>query len=568
MATADETLTPRRDPDVEARNALSSLHGLLALSMLMTERGDEREIVRLTATAVPSLAPCQLYGVFSFDSGWHGPPNAGAMTDAPEDLETMRRALDAGAPGRLKVETHPWIYALELRSLAGLFGYFVVTGRTEPSGPEQFLLRVLGQQAGIALANARLHARERQTAEELRVANAALAETVAALEHSTAIHDRLTRAGVSGGGEQGIADAVHELTGYPVVVEDRHGNLRVWSGPGRPQPYPKDGPATRASLLRHAMRTGRSMRVGSRLLTVVGPPDDVLGVIGLVDPEGAAGAQERVALEHGATVLAMVLARLHAVAATELRLGRDLVDELLSGGDEAHSLSRAEALGYDLHRPHRVVVVTRDSYAGDEEAFFHNVRRAARDVEVGTLIAARGSNIVVLAERECDWNEFRHRAENETRDACRIGVGGVCERPSDFPTSLHQAQTAIRVQAVAGGRNRTALFDKLGVYRILADARDPAGIEHFVREWLGTLLDYDAQQKTELVPTLSTYFECARNYDATAKALSAHRNTLKYRLKRIREISGHDLADADTQFNLHLATRAWHVLQALSDDSA
>ena len=149
------------------------------------------------------------------------------MTDAPEDVETVRRALDAGAPGRLEVDAHPWTYALELRSLAGLFGYFVVTGRTEPSGPEQFLLRVLGQQAGIALANARLHARERQTAEELRVANAALADTVAALEHSTAIHDRLTRAGVSGGGEQGIADAVHELTGYPVVVEDRHGNLRV-----------------------------------------------------------------------------------------------------------------------------------------------------------------------------------------------------------------------------------------------------------------------------------------------------------------------------------------------------
>ena len=99
MATADETLTPRRDPDVEARNALSSLHGLLALSMLMTERGDEREIVRLTATAVPSLAAFQLYGVFSFDSGWHGPPNArgdDGCTGGPRDGASRARCRRAG----------------------------------------------------------------------------------------------------------------------------------------------------------------------------------------------------------------------------------------------------------------------------------------------------------------------------------------------------------------------------------------------------------------------------------------------------------------------------------------
>ena len=45
--------------------------------------------------------------------------------------------------------------------------------------------------------------------------------------------------------------------------------------------------------------------------------------------------------------------------------------------------------------------------------------------------------------------------------------------------------------------------------------------------------------------------------------MSVHRSTLKYRLKRIREVSGHDLAIPDTQFNLQLATRAWRTLTAL-----
>jgi DNA-binding PucR family transcriptional regulator len=45
-----------------------------------------------------------------------------------------------------------------------------------------------------------------------------------------------------------------------------------------------------------------------------------------------------------------------------------------------------------------------------------------------------------------------------------------------------------------------------------------------------------------------------------------HRSTLKYRLQRIRDISGHDLSNADTRFNLQLAARAWHTLGVLNGD--
>jgi len=88
-----------------------------------------------------------------------------------------------------------------------------------------------------------------------------------------------------------------------------------------------------------------------------------------------------------------------------------------------------------------------------------------------------------------------------------------------------------------------------------------ANIDEFIRHWLGRLLDYDAGQKrSELVETVSRYLECGRNYDRTAHALNVHRSTLKYRLQRIREVSGHDLGDPDVCFNLQLATRALATL--------
>lgn len=58
------------------------------------------------------------------------------------------------------------------------------------------------------------------------------------------------------------------------------------------------------------------------------------------------------------------------------------------------------------------------------------------------------------------------------------------------------------------------------------------------------------------------------NYDETADALMIHRRTLRYRLQRIREVSGLDLGEVDNRFNLHVATRAWRVLDGPSDDTS
>jgi sugar diacid utilization regulator len=564
------TITPApvpsgREPDLVFRDHLSSLQGLLVLSMLMTESGDERHIVHLASTSVPSLGHGRLRGVYLSDGGWQATTGPCTEAEVRADLEVQLAALSS-AGGRLGVADEAWGWAFPLRSLEGSFGYLVVSADRDPETTEQFLLRVLAQQTGIALANARLHDRERGTAEELRAANAALADTVGALQRSTAIHDRLTRVAAAGLGQQGIAQAVHELTGYAVAVEDRHGNLLAWSGPGRPDPYPKDRPAARDRMLRRALREGQPVREGGRLITVARPRRDVLGVLALIDPEAASGEQEQVALEHGSTVLAMELARLQSLAETEMRLRRDLVEELLAGTDEPSALARARALGYDLEVPHRVVVET-SGVRGEGDAFFHAVRRAARDEGVGSLLVARGSVVVVLSNADQPWERFRAAVLRELGGGgrCRVGVGGPCAGPADFPRSHREAQLTLKMQRWSGGGEQATEFDRLGVYRILAAIDDPAGVERFVRDWLGSLLDYDARKHSELVATLGSYLDCGGSYDATSRALAVHRSTLKYRLQRIREISGHDLSDPDTHFNLELASRAWRTLSVLRE---
>ena len=270
-----DEVPPRRaagkSPGPEER--LSSLQALLALSMRMTDTEDERQILHLAGTAVPFARACRLLGAFlvETDGSWCRPTPP--RRELLADVETQLAVVGHRRRGHRRRSRTVGL-GLQLRSLGAHFGYLAVSADAEPTAGEQFLLRVLAQQAGVALANARLHARQRGQAAELLATNNRLAGTLAALERNMAIHDRLTQVAVAGEGQEGIAEAVHELTGFAVAVEDRHGNLRAWAGPDSPDPYLKESPEpARRSAPRP--RAGAPIRHDGRLLAVARPRDDI-----------------------------------------------------------------------------------------------------------------------------------------------------------------------------------------------------------------------------------------------------------------------------------------------------
>ncbi len=532
----------------------------------MTGIADEDEILRLAVTAIPSLGPFRAEAV-RLDGGWWSGDGVGT-TEPSAHLERQLESL-GGVGGRFDLLDATWGWAYPLVSLGGISGYFVVASDVEPGDHQQFLVGVLVQQTAAALTNARLHAQQQLAAERLQAANMALersaedaARSMALAQRSLAIHDRLTRVAVAGEGQHGIALAVHELTGRPVAIEDRYGNLIAEAGLSSTDPYPKDVPDRRERLLRRLREAGEPVRDGGRLLVLARAGDQDLGVIAL---GGSEASGDDVVLEHAATVLALELAHLRGIAEAELRLRRDLVEELLSGTDVESARERAHALGYDLDRPHRVLVVTCSAQRTDPDALFHAVRRAARDHDIGSLLVARSGAIAVLSDNDADWERFREAIEADLGAgcACRIGVSSPCNRPDDFPRAQGQAQLALKMQASTNSPEQVTVFEDLGVYKLLAEIADIGSVEGFVQRWLGPLLDYDTGKNGQLVETLTAYLESGGSYDATARAISTHRSTLRYRLQRVREITGYDLTDPNTRFNLQLATRAWATIVAV-----
>jgi len=552
------------------REQLTNLRALLVLSILMTESSDEEQILRLAASCAPSLGRWTVAG-FGFGFG----PGEGSWRPAPQCREAappdgLRRELAALAPvgGGLNSLPAVWAWAYPLRSVAGLLGYLVVCADEVPSADGQFLIQVVAQQTGVAVSNARLHQSERDSARALAESNDALEDTVAMLRRGMEIHERLTGVAASGEGSAGIADALHALTGFPVAIEDRHGNLRAWAGPGRPEPYPKARQDRRDDLLRRLRLEGLSIRDAQRVHALAAPRPDLLGVIALVDPEQRADASDVMALEHGATVLAVELARLRGLADAELRLRRDLLHDLLTGTDDEGALFRADALGYDLGHPHRVVLLTQPGGGrggeAHDDAFLHAVRRAVREMRLTALLGAVSGSVVALVPGSADWEGLRQTILREQGGGrCRMGVGDLCATPRDLPRSHREARLALRLRPESPEEDQASVYAELGVFRMFAALPDMGDVEAFAEQWLRELIRYDTAKRTELIRTLTQYLDHGGRYESTAKALSIHRSTLKYRLQRIRELTGYDLGDPETHFNLQLATRAWTTIGVL-----
>ncbi|WP_183407823.1 PucR family transcriptional regulator [Nocardioides marmoriginsengisoli] len=547
------------------REQLTNMRGLLVLSILMTESPDEDQILNLAASSAASLGSWRVQAFAFVEEGtlWTAARGAVHRQRIPDDLAVaLSRLGETG--GRLSWPVAPWTYASPMRTPGGMFGHLIASADHPPSQEDGFLIKVVAQQTAVAVSNARLRALERRQTVELESANAALERTVADLRRGAEIHGRMTAAVASGEGSSGIAQILHELSGRPVVIEDRYGNLRAWAGPEEPTPYPKLPAREQEALVRKLGSQPRSLRHGGRAVALASPRPGVVGLVAIVDPDDSCDAADIMALELSATALAVELARVRGLADAEIRLRRDLLHDLLAGIDDESAYARADALGYDLGTAHRVLLVDCPGSAGSEDDVLHAVRRAMRELGITGLLGTLTGSVVIVTSASGGWEPLREVIVRERgAGQCNLSSGSARRRPSEMPESLREAQLALRLHQVSGGAPRATEYDDLGVFRMFAALPELGHVDAFVRTWLGALIDYDAGKDADLLHTLTVYLAEGGHYTETAAALTVHRSTLKYRLQRIRELTGLDLNDPETNFNLQLATRASLVLQAV-----
>jgi len=481
-----------------------------------------------------------------------------------------------------------WVRGVDQKRLTAMLSVPVVAGerligvvnvqseerRNFDRGDIDFLVAIAGQVAGI-LERSEMQRRLRAQIEEIRA--------------SQAIHERFTALSLSGAGVGAILGAISTLAGSPVELYDALGFRMERSGAAHAVPG-----ATRIQVpaaLLHGSTDWAETRVGrppqNLTLLAVRAGDDVLGILAAVaGSEPGDDASEtatpdpgirRRALEHGATVLGLELAKERAAAEVERRLRGDLVEELLDPGltreESARLAAQAERLGHRVSDHTWVVVVEPDDETASvaleaqslQDRFHATITDLASRRFPGALVVTRPAALVLLLPGEgVDLKVLEafgkltldtvHRLV--PRGSFSLGIGNVTQEVHELPRAHDEARQSLRLARRGGSTRQVTSYRNLGAFRLLLEVQNPLALSRFVDETLGPLLRYQEGRRTPLIETLEALSAHHWNRRAAARALHLHVNSLSYRVQRVEELLGVSVEDAETRVGISIALRA------------
>ena len=242
--------------------------------------------------------------------------------------------------------------------------------------------------------------------------------------------------------------------------------------------------------------------------------------------------------------------------AWDARLEAVIVDALVRDDLDESVLGRATALGWMSQDA--IVVVAGRAPDEDPEGALESMRRAAEHHGLDLLTGIHGSTLLALIGRAQD-------AARATRLFSVHFAPGPVVHSQPVP-SFAQVATATRaviagLQAAPGWPDapRPVAADDLLPERALAgDLLAQAGLIAAVHTPL--------EAEPALLATAVTYLEQSPSLEATARALFIHPNTVRYRLRRIAEVTGHSPTQARGAFALRLGLALGRLRAAHPDE--
>ena len=149
-------------------------------------------------------------------------------------------------------------------------------------------------------------------------------------------------------------------------------------------------------------------------------------------------------------------------------------------------------------------------------------------------------------------NQFINKISKQLQLNCDGASGLFYETMGNIKDSYKQALKVLDFKEEFGtDLNDIFLYEELGVYQFIDELYE---IWKCIQpnKYVERLRNYDKLHQTYLVHTLNLYLECDCNVYQTAKELTVHPNTMNYRLKRIREVSGLDLKNPNQKVTIYL----------------
>lgn len=401
----------------------------------------------------------------------------------------------------------------------------------------------------------------------------------------------LRRPLIAGDGMPGLAAVAGEMLGAPVALLDEYLDILATHGLSEDLEAFLDAAIVRARSHGPASIVGPFVEEEMPQITraLVQGPGGVIGVVVAWLPAPLVPAQEAVVGELS-EAMALERAREEVRTETESQLRGDLIEELIAGEIVSREslVRRARHLGADLsnggvaligklqdpHTEGRVITdprLVRRFMQQARAAMEIHWPKALVDWSDGRLLALlpRPSGAAEAGREEIEAQALvlGRRLLGATKEtvpglALTLALSRWTPEPERLGVALDEARLALSIGERLGRLGEVVTFEETGTYKLLFQifADRPEELSAFYEATIEPLVRYDEQYQTELVGTLSTYLGHDCNLAATASTLYTHRHTVRYRLDRIAELSGLDIAKTDDREKLSLGLKAMRLL--------
>lgn len=426
--------------------------------------------------------------------------------------------------------------------------------------------------ATIALRSARLHDEQVRANADLEKAHAALKHQVGVLGRTAELQHGLLTTVLDGGGLPALARRVAAQLGCRVGIYDAGGALLAGhGGEGLPARLP---PRTAKG---RSVRRAAGLPPTARLQPVYADGDEV-GWVCLLPADDERAGEEMLDAVVGQVAMACSLSLLRERAASRARHEAlsEVLWDLVQGPPEHRLAARARAQQMGVALGSRMRVLHGHLENVDELATRHgwdtsrtdrlrrDVVRALRDREDGprlALVGIRGDLVVAVAEAldpATAKGLVQQIVDSARAEAPDLRTSWGVSRPHNdvdaLPAAFNEAETALSASHRLGGNN-TSLYEELGVVRLLLGSGSDPDLQTFIDDVTGPLVAYDRENNGALVRTLRAFFDADCSQRVAAEKLFVHHKTLRYRLERIKQLTGLDLSRHDDRMRADVALR-------------
>ncbi|WP_427018869.1 PucR family transcriptional regulator [Pseudarthrobacter sp. P1] len=370
------------------------------------------------------------------------------------------------------------------------------------------------------------------------VAEASLLEESRRLRQTARIYDLLKMPETSGNPWQSLLDGVAAEVGSKLFVVDRR-CLHPWHPDGEALPGPLLAGIEPLAINRSSStKTFQWHMVGSQHMLMVDIPTHTNALL-VVLPESQPHP-DAVVLLHAATVLGLELSRTVLALEGQRRMGAEF---LLQAFEDRYGIAEMESRLSSFGIPARKFLVL--SMSSDDEDQLADVHLELWRHGFPAVCVRRSTKLHAIVSAACPMDMLRHAV----RPDARIGVSAP-STANDLKQALQESLWALGT--AGNGTDQLVRYADGPSWLGLTSHEQGAAI---VQRLLGPILDYEQGRQPDLLLTLKTYLELQRSWAKTAAALFTHRQTIIYRIRKIGELTGLDMAETSTVAQL------WFALQ-------